>query len=126
MKVSRLAKKKTAAKKTDSSQPTFEQSLAKVEEIVEQLEDGGLGLSECLRQYEQGIGHLKQCHAALESAERKIELLTGFDSDGNPVTQPFSDEADSLEEKSRQRSQRRSRQTGGAKSRDVDEPPSLF
>jgi hypothetical protein len=45
----------------------------------------------------------------LEQAERKIELLTGVDAEGNPVVVPFVDEAATLEEKAAQRTRRRSR-----------------
>ncbi len=67
----------------------FEASLADVEKIVAQLESGDLGLSESLQQYETGIKQLKRCHALLDAAEQKVSLLSGFDSDGNPITQPL-------------------------------------
>ena len=35
--------------------PDFEQSLARLEEIVHLLEDGQLGLSEALVRYEEGV-----------------------------------------------------------------------
>ncbi len=71
----------------------FEQSLARLQEIVEQLEDGRLSLGESLAAYEEGIKHLKTCHEALAVTERKIELLAGFDAAGNAMTQPFDDAA---------------------------------
>ena len=72
----------------------FEKSYAMVESIVRKLEQGQLGLTESLSEYEQGVKHLKQCYRALEQAERKIELLTGVDRDGNAKTVPFSDESE--------------------------------
>ena len=33
------------------------------------------------------------CYAALSEAERKIEILAGFDAAGNPVTHPFDEAA---------------------------------
>jgi exodeoxyribonuclease VII small subunit len=61
-----------------------------------------------LARYEQGVGHLKGCQQLLEHAERKIELLSGVDADGNPITQPFDEaEVESLEAKAASRSQRR-------------------
>ena len=96
------------------SQPTpnFERSLAELETIVHQLEDGELGLADALARYEQGVKLLKECYGSLERAERRIELLTGVDADGNPVVQPFedSDSAD-LETKGQSRSRRRSTTT---------------
>ena len=46
------------------------------------LEEGRLGLAESLGRYEEGIKLLKQCYTQLEQAERRIELLTGFDAGG--------------------------------------------
>ena len=68
---------------------TFEQSLAELESIVHQLEDGQIGLAEALARYEQGVRHLKHCYQLLQRAERKIELLIGVTDEGTPVTQPF-------------------------------------
>ena len=73
--------------------PSFEDALASLEQIVRDLEEGKLGLAESLTRYETGVKLLKQCFGLLESAERRIELLTGVDAAGNPVTQPFDDEA---------------------------------
>lgn len=101
--------KKTGESAQAAEGVPFEASLARLEEIVHQLEDGSLGLSESLARYEEGIQCLQQCHAALEHAERRIQLLTGVDADGNPVTQPFEEGTMSLEEKAAARSRRRSR-----------------
>jgi exodeoxyribonuclease VII small subunit len=68
---------------------SFEQALAELETIVHQLEEGELGLEESLARYEAGVKHLKHCFALLQQAERKVELLTGVQGDGTPVTAPF-------------------------------------
>lgn len=104
-----MAKKKTADRPSEESPLTFEESLEQLEQIVRQLEQGRLGLSESLDVYSQGIQHLKQCYRTLESAERKIELLAGIDAQGNPITQPMDDAEMSLDEKAQARSDRRSR-----------------
>jgi exodeoxyribonuclease VII small subunit len=91
-----MAKKKPGESnsvESNGSQPTFEESVARLEEIVEQLEDGQLTLGESLSAYEEGVKHLKTCYEALTDAERKIEVLAGFDASGNPVMQPFDDAA---------------------------------
>lgn len=72
---------------------TFEQALARLEEIVHLLEEGDLGLSEAMQRYEEGVKLLRRSYEMLEGAERKIELLSGVDAEGNPVTQPFDDTA---------------------------------
>jgi exodeoxyribonuclease VII small subunit len=89
-----MAKKSPPAEKSETlNPPTFEQALARLEEIVHQIEEGELGLNEALERYEEGVKLLRQSYELLERAERKIELLSGFDAEGNPVTQPFDDEA---------------------------------
>ncbi len=85
-----MAKKKTSKKK--SAIGNFEESFAKVEEIVRKLEQGQIGLGESLEHYEQGVKHLKQCYDALEQAEQRIEMLTGLDREGNAKTTPLVDQ----------------------------------
>jgi exodeoxyribonuclease VII small subunit len=70
-------------------EPTFEAGLAELQTLVRELEEGSLGLDESIARFERGISILRRCYQALELAEQKIELLTGFDRDGNPVTAPF-------------------------------------
>jgi exodeoxyribonuclease VII small subunit len=76
----------------------FETSLAELEQVVRELEEGQLGLSEALARYEHGIGRLKHCYSLLEAAERKVELLTGMLDDGTPVTQPLPESSEPLAE----------------------------
>jgi exodeoxyribonuclease VII small subunit len=102
-----MAKKKPVS--PDECASSFEQSLDELEKIVADLESGKLGLSDALSRYEEGVKHLKACQQLLERAERKIELLSGVDADGNAIAEPFADaEIETLEEKSAVRSQRRS------------------
>jgi exodeoxyribonuclease VII small subunit len=74
-------------------QPTFEQSLAELDQIVRDLEDGGTGLEEALARYEQGVSLLKRCFAQLRAAEQRIQLLAGVDEEGQPILQPFQHNA---------------------------------
>ena len=93
--------------KTTEDPISFEAALEKLEQVVRQLEDGQLGLSESLARYEEGVRHLKHCHQALASAERKIELLTSVDEAGNAQTEPLDDEESAGEQKSKARGRRR-------------------
>ena len=86
-----MAKKKP--KQESSDQPSFEDSLKRLEEIVRLLEDGEIGLDEALGQYEEGVKLLRQAYDLLGRAERRIELLSGVDAEGNPISQPFDDRA---------------------------------
>jgi len=97
---------------------SFEQALGQLEGIVHKLEDGELDLSVALEQYEQGVKHLRRCFNLLDQAERKIELLTGLDAQGNPITEPFADDATVLSEQAGKR-----RQTGGGRRSTANKPP---
>ena len=59
---------------------TFESSLAELEKIVEQLEDGDLPLEESLKLFETGVKLSRECRERLTDAERRIEVLM---KDGN-------------------------------------------
>ncbi len=72
---------------------SFEQTLVRLEEIVRLLEDGKIGLDEALSRYEEGVGLLRRAYDMLQRAERKIELLTGLDSEGNPILRSMEDAA---------------------------------
>ena len=61
--------------KAEEDRPGFEQNLTRLEEIVQRLEEGKLGLDESLRLYEEGIESYRQCQRLLEEAELKVNLL---------------------------------------------------
>lgn len=87
---------------------SFEVMLLQLEETVRKLEQGNLGLQDSLEAYQLGIDRLKRCHKILADAELKIEMLSGVDEDGKPVTQAVDASEMSLEEKQTSRSRRRS------------------
>lgn len=90
-----MAKKKTARKKASEQDLEFETALAEVQQVVHELEDGELDLTQSLARYEQGIAMLRHCHDMLKQAEAKIALLTEIDADGKPVTETVDLEGDS-------------------------------
>jgi len=55
---------------------TFEDQLARLEEIVKNLENGQLSLEQSLKLFEEGISLTRQCHGLLEEAEQRISILT--------------------------------------------------
>jgi exodeoxyribonuclease VII small subunit len=63
---------------------TFETSLAKLEEIVTQLEEGDLSLEDSLKLFEDGVTLSRECQERLNHAERRIEVLLK-DRKGNPT-----------------------------------------
>lgn len=60
----------------DTSIKDFEAAIAELETIVKQLEEGDLPLEQSLGLYERGVQLSRFCHARLEEAERRIEILT--------------------------------------------------
>jgi exodeoxyribonuclease VII small subunit len=60
---------------SDTSIKDFEAAIAELETVVKRLEEGELSLEQSLALYERGVTLSKFCHARLEDAERRIELL---------------------------------------------------
>lgn len=73
--------KKDDATPAEPEQPSFEENLKKLEEIVSELEQGNLPLDKSLKLYEDAISAYRTCHELLEKAEGRItklvETLTG-------------------------------------------------
>ncbi len=67
---------------------TFEQSLARLEEIVKLLEKGDAPLQESLGLFEEGAGLVKVCSQLLTEAEQKVVQLRKSE-DGTPEELPF-------------------------------------
>ncbi len=101
-----MAKKKAAV----DSKISFEEAMEDLEAIVRRLEHGGGALEEALKDYSRAIELMKVCHARLEVAERRIEVLSGVDAEGNPITQPLEEREETLDQKRARRSTRRSAQ----------------
>ena len=59
----------------DPSIKDFEAAIAELEGIVKKLEEGDLALEQSLALYERGVQLSRFCHARLEDAERRIEVL---------------------------------------------------
>src|SRR5437867_12948443 len=60
---------------TETSIKDFEAAIAELESIVKKLEEGDLVLEQSLALYERGVQLSRYCHARLEDAERRIEIL---------------------------------------------------
>jgi len=60
---------------TETSIKDFEAAIAELEGIVKKLEEGDLALEQSLQLYERGVQLSRFCHARLEEAERRIEIL---------------------------------------------------
>jgi len=60
---------------TDTSIKDFEAAIAELESIVKKLEEGDSTLEQSLVLYERGVQLSRFCHARLEDAERRVEIL---------------------------------------------------
>ena len=77
------------------SEQTFESALARLEDIVQQMDSPTLPLDRLIADYEEGVKLVKVCEARLRDAEQKIEIitrraqadpeLTAFDPAENPA-----------------------------------------
>ncbi len=57
----------------------FETTLEQLEELVQQMESGELGLEASLKAFERGVKLTRQCQTALKNAELKVQALTADD-----------------------------------------------
>jgi exodeoxyribonuclease VII small subunit len=64
-----------------SKTATFEEKIAKIEEILDLLDGGDIPLDEMLRNYEEGMLLVKECRSFLEAAEQKIIEIGGLAQD---------------------------------------------
>ena len=62
--------------KKETSKRTFEQSLARLEKIVDSLEQGETPLESAIALYEEGIELSKECMETLSKAELKVKKLS--------------------------------------------------
>lgn len=55
---------------------SFEDAMGELENLVEQIEGGEIGLEEAIQRYERGIALIQRCRRVLDSAEQRIAELT--------------------------------------------------
>ncbi|EXJ10375.1 MULTISPECIES: exodeoxyribonuclease VII small subunit [Nitrincola] len=76
---------------TESNPISFEQSIARLEALVEKMEQGDLPIEEALKTFEEGISLTRECQMQLEKAEQRVNVL--IEENGEAVAYPFKDEA---------------------------------
>jgi exodeoxyribonuclease VII small subunit len=79
---------KKAESERDDQQPSFEEGLAELETIVEQLEHGELPLEKSLELFEKGVKLSDTCRKQLQEAESKVEIL--LKKEGRVEAEPFT------------------------------------
>ena len=78
----------------DKEKLTFEQALAKLEEIVSAIEEGEVPLEQSIDKYAEGVELVKQCRQILDRAEKKIQLLGKGEGGQLEVTGELEEPAD--------------------------------
>ena len=74
-----------------AAKKTFEENMARLEEIVGKLEKGDAPLSDSLKLFEEGTKLIALCRTELDKAEQQVvKLMKG--PDGAPVENDFLSE----------------------------------
>lgn len=87
-----MAKGKSRTESETSEAPpgdaplSFEATIGELGQIVEQLERGDLPLEQSLDLFERGMRLSKDAQSRLDAAEKRVEMLLGFDDAGQPIT----------------------------------------
>ena len=78
------------SKKTEPN-PNFEETLAELEKLVVNLEEGDLSLDESLTGFKHGIELTRQCQETLDNAQQTVEVLTNTQDEDS--LKPFEPDA---------------------------------
>ena len=70
----------------------LEKSLEELEALVTRMERGDLPLEQALKEFERGVKLTRECQAALQEAEQKVEILLRKSEQAEPS--PFTPSAD--------------------------------
>lgn len=54
---------------------SIEETFAKLEETITQLEKDDISLEDSLKAYEQGMEYIKSCNEAIDKAEKKVLVI---------------------------------------------------
>jgi len=92
--VNQPAPKRPDPQPSAAKKPNFENSLARLEEVVRRLESPQLSLDEAMKLFEEGVELSRECQKQLEEAEGKVEILLKK-ADGKLAPEPFDPESES-------------------------------
>ena len=68
---------------------SFEQSLARLEQIVQAMESGKITLDESLALFQEGTVLIRNCEKLLDEAELRVSKVVAG-ADGAPVEEEFA------------------------------------
>jgi exodeoxyribonuclease VII small subunit len=72
---------------------SFEDAMSRLDAIVGAMETDRMPLEEMIRSYEEGITLLKNCRQRLESARRRVEMISADLESGKAAATPLDDAA---------------------------------
>ena len=70
---------------------SFEESMARLEQIVRAMERGDVALEESLKLFQEGTQLVQACTKQLDDAQLQIKKVMTA-ADGSPVLEDFADE----------------------------------
>ena len=70
---------------------TFEESMARLEQIVRAMERGDVALEESLKLFQEGTELVRSCQKLLDDAQLQVKKIMTA-PDGRPVEEDFQDE----------------------------------
>ena len=70
---------------------TFEQSMARLEQIVRAMERGDVALEASLKLFQEGTELVRSCQKLLDEAQLQVKKIMTA-PDGSPVEEEFRDE----------------------------------
>lgn len=70
---------------------TFEESMARLEQIVRAMERGDVALEESLKLFREGTELVRSCQKLLDDAQLQVKKIMTA-PDGSPVEEDFQDE----------------------------------
>jgi exodeoxyribonuclease VII small subunit len=88
----RAAKIEKSPDASDVSPPAFEDALAQLEEMVEEMESDQIPLEDLIRKYEEGTRLYRLCEKRLDEAQGRIEIIRK-NRNGETVLEPFGEAA---------------------------------
>ena len=71
--------------------PTFEENMHRLEQIVRAMERGDVPLDESLKLFREGTALVESCGKLLDEAEMQVKM-SATAADGSPVEEDFAHE----------------------------------
>ena len=75
----------------NSENKTFEESMARLEQIVRSMERGDVALEESLKLFQEGTELVRNCQKILDNAQLQVKKIMTA-PDGSPVEVEFHEE----------------------------------